>query len=117
LALDYSKERRLRSKIEFASLRDGSSSHKSRHLKLYYISVSGLNLSKLGISISTKSGNAVNRNKIKRYIRELFRHCDIKSQNYYLLFVFNPTIKVSSIKNLKEVMTAEFHQIINKLLK
>jgi ribonuclease P protein component len=117
LTLDYSKERRLRSKMEFASLRDGSSSFKSRHLKLYFKSFSTIKVSKLGISVSTKSGNAVYRNKVKRYLRELFRHSDVKSQNYYLLFVFNPSIKISTIKGLKEVISTEFNQIIAKLNK
>jgi ribonuclease P protein component len=117
LALDYSKERRLRSKIEFASLRDGSSSFKSRHLKLYFKIVPDIKISKLGISVSTKSGNAVYRNKVKRYLREFFRHNDIKTKNYYLLFVFNPSVKISTIKGLKEVLASEFAQILNKFSK
>jgi ribonuclease P protein component len=103
--------------MEFASLRDGSSSFKSRHLKLYFKSFADIKVSKLGISVSTKSGNAVCRNKVKRYIRELFRHSDIKSKNYYLLFVFNPSIKIPTIKNLKEVISTEFLQIIARFPK
>jgi ribonuclease P protein component len=103
--------------MEFASLRDGSSSFKTRHLKLFYKSFPDLKVSKLGISVSTKSGNAVCRNIVKRYLRELFRKSDIKTKNYYLLFVFNPAIKISTIKTLKEVITTEFNQIIAKLSK
>jgi len=34
----------------------------------------GLNYSRLGITVSRKVGNAVCRNRLKRWIREFFRH-------------------------------------------
>lgn len=56
-------------------------------LSLYYLP-SGLGYIRIGISVPTKSGNAVIRNKIKRQIRALIaKHCNLNQSVDAILLV------------------------------
>lgn len=43
------------------------------HFRIIFMS-NGLGISRLGITASKQTGNAVKRNRVKRLIREFFRH-------------------------------------------
>ena len=71
---------------------------------------------KLNISFVTKKkiGNAVNRNKIKRRLRNImndaFKKISIKL-NYSYLVIAKPTMLNSDFKNIKETLFREFKRI------
>ena len=59
-------------------------SHPGRHLVLIYLKGREL---KIGVSASAKVGNAVTRNRLRRYMREDFRQMknQLKSGRYILI--------------------------------
>ena len=66
------KDERLRQRKDFdLAFRYGS----RRHTKNFTIILrpNGLQFSRLGVTVSKKVGNAVKRNRVKRYLREYFR--------------------------------------------
>lgn len=68
----FPKENRLITKSDFNSLRNDSARLKSGFVVFIY-KYNSLGCSRLGLAVSKKFGNAVNRNKMKRITREKFR--------------------------------------------
>ena len=72
VAETFPKSARLRKRPEFLKLqRTGKKIH-SRNFVVIYQTSEG-DLSRLGVTVSSKVGNAIVRNRIKRYVRETFR--------------------------------------------
>src|ERR1044071_569736 len=68
----FPKSARLRKRPEFLKLsRTGKKFHSRNFVVIYQASERGS--SRLGVTVSGKVGNAIVRNRIKRYIREGFR--------------------------------------------
>lgn len=68
----YPKEARVRRRAEFLSLqRDGRRRH-TPHLVVIHRPGAGP-ASRLGVTVSTRVGNSVVRNRVKRLLREVFR--------------------------------------------
>jgi len=63
---------RLRKNMEFKKVYKSGKNYWNRNLILY-VKKSGLEESRIGVSITKKVGNAVTRNKLKRRIREIHR--------------------------------------------
>jgi ribonuclease P protein component len=78
-----------------------------------YIHKSNRNINKLGIAVSKKVGKAVQRNHIKRLIRENYKIYEEKINNY-----FNIVIIVKNNLNIKEVtyydINSDFYYILKK---
>ena len=66
-------ENRIKKGLEFQSIIDNGILYREETLSIYWIK-NDLNHPRVGISVPTKSGNAVVRNKIKRQIRAILAH-------------------------------------------
>lgn len=70
----FPKRARLRKRPEFLELsRTGKKVHSANFLVIS--KVNGAGKARLGITVSGKVGNAVERNRVKRFVREFFRRC------------------------------------------
>jgi ribonuclease P protein component len=67
------KEQRIKKNDEFSQVFKKGHSVANRQFVLYILPKEGQASFRLGLSVSKKVGNAVTRNQIKRYIREVFR--------------------------------------------
>lgn len=68
----FPKEDRLLKPEEFSRVRRGGKRLSTRSFTLY-LAPNGLGRTRLGLSVSAKTGKAVKRNRAKRLIREFFR--------------------------------------------
>jgi|SRR5699024_3478862 len=66
------KAYRIKKNEEFQDVFKKGKSFANRELVIYYIRKPSQNHFRIGISVGKKLGNAVTRNRIKRYIRESF---------------------------------------------
>ena len=61
--------------------------------------------SRLGISVPRKVGNAVQRNRIKRIIREAFRlHGDVFPQGSDIVFAVRPGFPLSGMQAVRDAV-------------
>ena len=78
-----------------------------------YIHTSNINVNKLGIAISKKVGKAVQRNHIKRLIRENYKIYESKFKNYInVVIIVNNNIELKKVNyyNIKK----DFDNILKK---
>ncbi len=66
------KKERLLNRTDFVNLNRSGKRYHTRHF-LVILKKSGLGITRLGVTVSKKTGNAVKRNRTKRLIREFFR--------------------------------------------
>lgn len=81
---NFSKVVRLRKRYEFTQLAASALKRNSPNFIIVF-GRNGLTQPRLGITVSKKVGNAVCRNRIKRYIREFFRN----NTNLFIVADFN----------------------------
>jgi ribonuclease P protein component len=87
-SFSFPKTNRLLNKKDFDSLRGASIKFPSKSLIIYSSKWSNDNsLTRIGISVSKKTGNAVFRNRLKRIIRDCFRNSDYKNIGKDVLIV------------------------------
>ena len=104
----FPKERRLRIKAEYDAMFNDSFRISSRGMTIRYRS-NGLKYSRLGMMVGKKSGNAVERNRLRRLFREVFRQkSNIEFQNIDLL--------ITLYKPLKNLNNTEVCSVFNHLL-
>ena len=88
------KTRMIKRRHEFKILFSKGKIFYNKNLTFYYIK-NNLNINQLGIAVSKKSGNAVERNKIKRLIRENYKNLeDNLSTGYNILFSVNKKCEI-----------------------
>ena len=80
---------RLRRRIEFTAVQGrGKKIHTESFLVFLLARADGLAPARLGITVSKKVGNAVERNRVKRLVREAFRHTKaLFPKGYDVVFV------------------------------
>ena len=88
----------------------------NKYVTIFFGILENKNKKRLNISFVTKKkiGNAVNRNKIKRRLRNIVDHAikeiSIKL-NYSYLVIAKPTMLSSEFKNIKKTLFQEFRKI------
>ncbi len=88
----------------------------NKYATIYFGNLNFKNNKKLNISFSVKRkiGNAVNRNKIKRRLRNIMNDAVKKisiNLNFSFLVIAKSTMLNSDFKNIKETLFQEFEKI------
>ncbi|MCK0469787.1 ribonuclease P protein component [Halalkalibacter sp. APA_J-10(15)] len=99
-------EQRIKKSQEFSIVFKKGQSVANRQFVLYILSKEDQPFFRLGLSVSKKVGNAVTRNRIKRYIRECFRieQDQIKDCFDFIVIARQPTAKMSFHEVEKSLM-------------
>lgn len=107
---------RLKSNDEFQVVFKNGQSFANRQLVLYYIPKKDQEHFRIGLSVSKKVGNAVVRNRIKRYLRQAFHELesDIKPAHDFVVIARAPT-KTLDFHETKKSLIHVLHK--SKLLK
>ncbi|GEM02136.1 ribonuclease P protein component [Halolactibacillus halophilus] len=87
------KAYRLKSNDDFQQVFKRGTSFANRQLVLYYLPKQDQTHFRMGLSVSKKVGNAVVRNRIKRYLRQAFHELDaeIKQAHDFVIIARVPT--------------------------
>ena len=88
----------------------------NKYATIFFGNLENKNNKKLKISFVTKKkiGNAVNRNKIKRRLKNIINDATKKISinfEYSYLVIAKPTVLNSEFKNIKEVLFEDFKKI------
>ncbi|WP_026568921.1 MULTISPECIES: ribonuclease P protein component [Sediminibacillus] len=100
------KAYRLKKNEEFQLVFKKGKSFANRQLVIYYLAKTGQEHYRIGLSVSKKIGNAVVRNRIKRYLRQAFLELDEQVADTYDIIVI-------ARKPAKDM---DFHQIKKSLM-
>ena len=102
----------LKKNYEFKNVLTRGKKYFGKYIDIY-IMKNNLLENKLGIAISSKVANSVNRNKIKRLIRENYRIVEDQiniGNSFVILWRKNKSIEEANFFNIRE----DFKQIIEK---
>ncbi|MBW1817265.1 MAG: ribonuclease P protein component [Deltaproteobacteria bacterium] len=78
----FQKKQRILNRADFVNLNRSGKRHRTEHFTIIH-KEHGRGITRLGVTVSKKVGNAVTRNRIKRLIREFFRlHASLLPQGY-----------------------------------
>lgn len=88
------KIKRLSKNEDFQTVYKKGRSMANRQFVVYVLKGKNKEYSRVGLSVSKKMGNAVVRNKIKRYIREVLKDIEDKLQlgNDYIIISRRPVV-------------------------
>ncbi len=96
----------LKKNYEFKNILTNGKRYRGKYIEIY-TKKNHLNENKLGIAISSKIANSVNRNKIKRLIRENYRIIEDKikvGNSFVILWKKSVNVKEANFFNIKEDM-------------
>ena len=114
MAESLAPRERIKKKKDFLVLYKKGYRYKSRYFSLVCLP-SALTYSRVGVVASRKVGNAVARNRAKRWMRELFRrNKDLLEPPVDLLIVAMPAIKEATWPELTEVYVQGVGRILGK---
>ena len=89
----FPKSERLLTSQDFAYLKSQSQKFKTHSVMVFYKpSRNTLDCARIGLSVSKKVGKAHRRNRLKRLIREFFRHSLIRTLPIDFMLVVSPRL-------------------------
>ena len=105
------KAYRIKKNEEFQGIFKAGKSFANRELVIYYIKKPKQTHFRIGLSVGKKIGNAVMRNRIKRYLRESFISLedDIISEIDLIIIARNPTANMT-YHQIKKSLTHLLHK-------
>lgn len=107
----FKRSLRLCKKKDFQYVYKHGKSYVDYHSILYVFKCSDEKTSKIGIAVGKKLGNAVVRNKIKRLMREIYRHNSFKIKDgFNLIWIARRPLVNSDINTFNK----SFKKIFNK---
>jgi len=97
---------RVKKNKEFQYILNTGNSFANRELVIYYKEKPNQTHFRIGISVGKKLGNAVTRNKIKRYIREVFHQLEdqIVPNIDIIIIARYPTVNMNLFQFKKSIM-------------
>lgn len=105
---------RIRKRNDFLSLYKKGKRYRGKYFNLIYFS-NNLSFSRMAVVVSKKIGNAVKRNKIKRWMRSLFRrNKDLLKDSFDIIFVVKKEIQDATWIKLEEEYFSAIESIYNK---
>ncbi len=114
----YLKDLRLLSKADFDYLKIDSKRKDYSLMRVYYKkSLKNTGVTRIGISVSRKVGNAVKRNRLKRIIREIFRTSNYKNSGLDLLFSISPQIIKKSKEEGEKILINELRGFFSTVVR
>ena len=112
----FTKSLRLRTRADFSAVYDAKT-RETRGPLVIYARPNQLGHPRLGLSTSRKVGTAVRRNRIRRLVREAFRHLqhDLPA-GYDLLVVVRPhePLRLAEYQKLMSAMVVKLHAVWSK---
>jgi ribonuclease P protein component len=109
----FTKSLRLRTRTEFSAVYDAKT-REARGPLVVYAKPNDLNYPRLGLSTSRKVGTAARRNRIRRLLREAFRHLqhDLPGR-YDLLIVIRPhePLTLAEYQKILSTAVAKLHGV------
>lgn len=108
------KEFRVKNNKEFQYIFKKGKSFANRQLAIYFIKKADQNHFRIGLSVGKKIGNAVTRNRIKRYLRQSFHELEdeICGQYDIIIIARQPTKSM----DFHEVKKSLIHLLSKKQL-
>ncbi|MBP2078594.1 ribonuclease P protein component [Oceanobacillus polygoni] len=97
---------RIKKNEEFQSIFKNGKSFANRQLVIYYVKKIDQEHFRIGLSVGKKIGNAVTRNRIKRFLRQAFQDLGDTIQDHYDIVIIarNPT-KDMGYEEIKKSLT------------
>jgi len=101
----------LRSKADFKAMRKGKRFN-SGSIRLVF-QTNGLGYGRLGLAVSRKYGNAVQRNRLKRKIRDIFRHSLMRETSMDILLI--PTMNAERAYSAEDDFSRALKSIYSRM--
>jgi ribonuclease P protein component len=109
------KRGRLSRSAEFERVYRQGRSHANRHLVVHTFPQAGADTTRLGVSVSRKVGGAVDRNRVKRLLREAFAaESDVVPAGHDVVVVARPPAKELAERDGLEGMRAALRELLEK---
>jgi len=104
---------RIKKRNDFLSLYKKGKRYRGKYFNLVYFS-NNLSFSRMAVVVSKKIGNAVKRNKIKRWMRSLFRRNKVLLKDTLdIIFVVKKEIQDATWEKIEEEYVSAIKSICN----
>lgn len=111
---NFTPQERIRKKKDFLHLYKKGKRYRGKYFILIYLS-SELTFSRVAVVASKKLGNAVQRNRTKRWLRTLFRrNKELLEKSFDMIFIPRKEIHEASWQNLAEDYIAALKFMLRK---